>query len=240
MKPDPEILILETARRKIPLHLERGKGRRLRITVLSDGRVRVIVPRRVGLAQVLAFAREKADWIVRTVGKVETYTRLYSPVKSAETGMISILGQSYPVKIEPGRGRRAAFADGVLHVPVADPDDKEAVRRRIEAWLKRRSLQVFGMVLRRGLAAASVHGIAAPTWTVRWMKRRWGSCGRDGRVVFNVRLVQTPLPLIEYVVLHELCHLKQHHHGRSFYALLGQCLPDWKERRKALNAIVVD
>ncbi len=240
MKPDPEILILETASRKIPLHLARGKGRRVRITVLSDGRVRVIVPRRVGLNQVLAFTREKADWIERAVGKVETYTRLYPPVKSAETGMISILGQSYPVKIEAGRGRRAAFADGVLIVPVPDPEDDDAVRRRIEDWLKRRGKQVFGMVLRRGLAAASVHGIAAPTWTVRWMKRRWGSCGRDGRLVFNVRLVQTPLPLIEYVVLHELCHLKHHHHGRSFYALLARCLPDWKERRKALNSIVVD
>ena len=78
--------------------------------------------------------------------------------------------------------------------------------------------------------------LATPA-AVRWMKRRWGSCGRDGRVVFNIRLVQTPLPLVEYVVVHELCHLKHHHHGKTFYALLAKCLPDWKERRKALNAI---
>ena len=60
MKSAPEILVLQTAGRKIPLHIERGAGRRLRITVLSDGRVRVIVPRRIGLDQVMAFAREKA------------------------------------------------------------------------------------------------------------------------------------------------------------------------------------
>ena len=241
MRAAPEILTLETAGRKIPLHLERGKGRTLRITVLSDGRVRVIVPRRVGVDQVLAFAREKARWIERTVGKVEAYTHLTSPEKSAETGMISILGQSYPVKIEQGRGRRASFVDGVLIVPVADPTDEAAVQRRVEGWLKRRAGQIFGMVLRQALSGpAAVHGIAAPSWSVRWMKRRWGSCGREGRVVFNIRLVQTPLPLIEYVVLHELCHLKHHHHGKSFYALLAKCLPEWKERRKALNAIVVD
>lgn len=240
MKTDPEILILETTSRKIPLHLERGRGRRVRITVLSDGRVRVFVPRKIGLEQVLAFAREKAAWIERTVRKVDAYTQLSSPERTLETGTISILGQAYPVKIERGRSRRAVFTDGVLHVPVADPGDGDAVRRRIEAWLKRRAEQIFGMVLRRGLAAVSVHNIAAPVWTVRWMKRRWGSCGRDGRVVFNIRLVQTPLPLVEYVVLHELCHLKHHNHGKSFYALLAKCLPDWKERRKALNAIVVD
>ena len=240
MKPAPEIPTLETASRKIPLHLERGKGRRLRITVLSDGRVRVFVPRKTGLEQVLAFARDKAAWIERTVRKVETYTRLTSPEKSLETGMISILGQSYPVKIERGRGRPAVFTDGVLHVPVADPDDADAVRRRIESWLKRRAEQVFAMVLRRALETASAHGIAAPSWSVRWMKRRWGSCGRDGRVVFNIRLVQTPLRLIEYVIMHELCHLKHHNHGKAFYALLSECQPDWKERRRALNAIVVD
>jgi predicted metal-dependent hydrolase len=240
VRTTPELLILETASGKIPLLVERGKGRRVRISVLSDGRVRMFVPRRVDLDQVLAFAHEKAGWIERTVRKVETYTRLFSPAKSVETGMISILGQTYPVKIEPGRGRRAAFADGVLVVPVADPDDGAAVQRRIEAWLKRRAEQIFGMVLRRGLAVAAVHGIAAPPWSVRWMKRRWGSCSRDGRVVFNIRLVQTPPALIEYVVLHELCHLKHHHHGKSFYALLAKCLPDWKERREALNGIVVD
>jgi predicted metal-dependent hydrolase len=236
----PELLTLETASGKIPLHLERGKGRRVRITILSDGRVRMFVPRRVGLAQVLAFAQEKAGWIERTVRKVETYTRLFSPAKSVETGMISILGQTYPVKIEPGRGRRAVFEDGVLVVPVADPEDGDAVRQRIEAWLKRRAEQIFGMVLRRGLEAASVHGINAPPWSVRWMKRRWGGCSRDGRVVFNIRLVQTPPALIEYVVLHELCHLRHHDHGRSYYALLSRCLPDWKERRKELGRIVVD
>ena len=238
MKSSPEILVLETAGRKIPLHIERGAGRRLRITVLSDGRVRVIVPRRIGLDQVMAFAREKAAWIERTVRKVESYTRLHSPEKSAETGLISILGQSFPLKIEAGRGRRAAFVDGVLVVPAADPADEEAVRRRVEAWLKRRAEQIFGIVLKQALSGpAAAHGISAPTWSVRWMKRRWGSCGRDGRVVFNIRLVQTPLPLVEYVVVHELCHLKHHHHGKTFYALLAKCLPDWKERRKALNAI---
>jgi predicted metal-dependent hydrolase len=241
VKSAPEILVLETADRKIPLHIELGAGRRLRITVLSDGRVRVIVPRRIGLDQVLAFAREKAAWIERTVGKVERYTRLYGAETAAETGLITILGQAYPVRIEAGRGRRAVFAEGVLRVPVSDAADRQAARRRIEAWLKRRAEQIFGMVLDRSLKEYGARGLTGPSsWTVRRMKRRWGSCGRDGRVVFNIRLVQTPLPLVEYVVLHELGHLKHHHHGKTFYAFLAKCLPDWKERRKALNAVAVD
>ncbi|MDD8024906.1 MAG: SprT family zinc-dependent metalloprotease [Acidobacteriota bacterium] len=240
MRPAAETLILETASRKIPLSLERGKGRRIRIAVLDDGRVRASVPRGVAPARVLAFAREKAAWIERAVRKSETRIRLHAPAKSAETGLISILGQTYPVKIEPGRARRAAFADGVLVVPVADIHDREAVRRRIESWLKRRAGQVLAAALDRGLEADPFGGLAAPPWSLRWMKRRWGSCGRDGRIVFNTRLVQTAPSLVEYVVLHELCHLKHHDHGASFYSLLARCLPDWKERRKALNAIAAE
>jgi predicted metal-dependent hydrolase len=239
-RPASGSLILETASRKIPLSLERGKGRRIRIIVLSDGRVRASVPRGIQPTQVLAFAREKSAWIERAVRKSETRIRLYSPAQSVETGMISILGQSYPVKIEPGRGRRAAFMGGVLVVPVTDTDNHDAVRRRIESWLKRRAEQVFAIALRRGSEAAALHGVAAPTWSLRWMKRCWGRCGRDGRVVFNIRLVQTPPSLVEYVILHELCHLKHHNHGASFYSLLAECLPDWKERRKELSVIALD
>jgi predicted metal-dependent hydrolase len=241
VRPDPEVLFLETASGKIPLHIVRGKGRRLRLTVLSDGRVRMSVPQRADSGQVLAFAREKAGWIARAVEKVGRYTRLHGAETAAETGLITVLGQVYPVRIEEGRGRRAVFAEGVLRVPVADPVDAEAVRRRIEAWLKRRAEQFFAMVLERALKENAIRGLTGPaSWTVRRMKRRWGSCGHDGKVVFNVRLVQTPPALVEYVVLHELAHLKHHHHGKTFYALLGRCLPDWKERRQALNAIAID
>jgi predicted metal-dependent hydrolase len=238
--PAEAFLILETDSRRIPIFLERGKGRRLRILVLPGGRVRASVPRGIRPAQVLAFARAKAAWIERTVRKIESRIRLFSPATSVETGMISFLGQTHPVRIKPGRGRRAVFTDGVLVVPVTDTNNPDAVRRRIESWLKHRAEQIFSTALSRGLETPVLQGVAAPAWSVRWMKRSWGNCRKDGRVVFNIGLVQTPPPLIEYVVLHELCHLKHHNHGASFYSLLAKCLPDWKERRKALRALAVE
>lgn len=63
----------------------------------------------------------------------------------------------------------------------------------------------------------------------------WGSASPGGRITLNIKLVQVPPHLIDYAVLHELCHLVEPHHGRSFYALLGRVLPDWQERREALN-----
>lgn len=236
----PGTVVLETGSLKVPIVLERCKGRKLRILVLTDGRVRASVPRGVGPEQVLAFARKKALWIERAIRKSENSVRLFPPATAMETGRISFLGHPLPVKIELGRGRRASLKEGVLVVPVADLDDNETVRRRLEAWLKLQAGLAFEPVLRRGLGAAALQGVPDPTWSLRRMKRRWGSCRRDGRIVFNIGLVQTPPPLIEYVVLHELCHLKHHDHGAAFYSLLGKCLPDWKERRRELNRIALD
>jgi predicted metal-dependent hydrolase len=67
------------------------------------------------------------------------------------------------------------------------------------------------------------------------MKTRWGSCGHSGRILLNPRLVQTPLSCIDYVILHELCHLKEHNHSKEYYQLLDQVLPTWRDRRQKLN-----
>ncbi len=78
-------------------------------------------------------------------------------------------------------------------------------------------------------------GIACPSLAIRSMRTRWGSCSRSGLVILNPRLVQTPVDCIDYGLLHELCHLKEHNHGKQYYQLLDQTLPDWRERRRKLN-----
>lgn len=67
------------------------------------------------------------------------------------------------------------------------------------------------------------------------MKSRWGSLSSRGYINLNLELIKTPLPCIEYVVLHELCHLEHMNHGPGFRRLLSQCLPDWQQRRQQLN-----
>ncbi len=68
------------------------------------------------------------------------------------------------------------------------------------------------------------------------MKTRWGSCSRHGRIFLNLRLVQAPVELIDYVIVHELCHIKEHNHSKRYYALLNAAMADLPERRRKLNA----
>ena len=69
------------------------------------------------------------------------------------------------------------------------------------------------------------------------MKSRWGSCSAAGRITLNLRLIQIPKHLIDYVILHEFCHLQVNNHSPAFFALLDRVLPDWRERRQALNTM---
>lgn len=77
--------------------------------------------------------------------------------------------------------------------------------------------------------------IALPPLTIRRMKTRWGSCSRDGKIILNLRLIQAPIPYIDYVIVHELCHLKEHNHSKRYYALLDTTMPDWRDWRQRLN-----
>jgi predicted metal-dependent hydrolase len=70
---------------------------------------------------------------------------------------------------------------------------------------------------------------------MRRMKARWGSCGTNGVITLNLKLMQAELASIDYVIVHELCHLIEHNHSKRYYALLGKMMPDWRARRQRLN-----
>ena len=74
---------------------------------------------------------------------------------------------------------------------------------------------------------------------IRRLQARWGSCSPSGVITLNLTLIQTPKACIDYVILHELCHIKENNHSAAFYKLLGHVLPDWERRREKLNAVEV-
>ncbi|MHB8974693.1 MAG: M48 family metallopeptidase [Pirellulaceae bacterium] len=106
---------------------------------------------------------------------------------------------------------------GQLNVFLTDPSQKGRVRTLVVGWFRQRAETVFEELFNARVAKAERHGIAAKAFEIRRMKNRWGSCTPEGRILLNPDLIIAPKMCIEYVIVHEMCHLKETNHSTGFY-----------------------
>jgi predicted metal-dependent hydrolase len=127
--------------------------------------------------------------------------------------------------------------DTSIYVSCANPSMPEAVEKQIIHWYRRQAEALLPERIQSvgGLFPARNDPSRV---TVRKMKSRWGSCSSEGEVCFNLLLMQAGLPQIDFVVAHELCHIRHFAHNASFYALLEEVMPDWKEREILLRQAI--
>jgi hypothetical protein len=209
----------------------------LGISVDPDLRVTVTAPDGSDLAAVEAKVRQRAPWILRQQRELELYLPHTPPRRYVSGETHRYLGRQYRLKVmESGQEpERVKLARGVLQAWAAAPADIESVRQLVDAWYEKQAQRVFHERLLAMLPRFKPFQLGEPQLTTQTMKNRWGSCTDAGAITLNLKLVQAPKPCIDYVIVHELCHLVEHNHGRRFYQLLDRMMPDWRERRKQLN-----
>lgn len=235
-----ETYTIDFASRTIPVTVYRRKRKTFALMVQHDLTVNAYVPLRLSSAEIERFLNKKAPWIVRKLDKQEQYHPLPQPKQYISGETFVYLGRQYRLKVLPGEKGQTKLVGRYLYVPVRYEQKNGDVENAVDAWYRRRAKDVFQKKLNRNLDIAARHGITTqPELTVRKMKRRWGSCNPEGKIILNLNLIQTPVHCIEYVIMHELCHLKEGKHDRSFYSLLTRCMPDWRQRKEALNRLVI-
>jgi len=125
---------------------------------------------------------------------------------------------------------------GRFNIFTPDPSKSAVVQQQLDAWYKAKAHQVFTEQLQQCLKRVAVIGIeTTPPLHIRTMQKRWGSCSTNGGITLNLKLIQARKALIDYVIVHELCHLQEHNHSRAYYQLLDRVMPDWQVRRAELN-----
>ncbi|EDZ68276.1 conserved hypothetical protein [Nitrosococcus oceani AFC27] len=105
----------------------------------------------------------------------------------------------------------------------------------MDEWYRERAAHYFAKVFAECWEKFKKNGFSKPVIKIMTMKKRWGSLSPNGTLTLNPALIKTPKACIEYVVMHELCHLQHHHHGPEFYQLLDRSLPDWMKRKHKLE-----
>lgn len=229
--------VLEYGETTIHYDLTFAERKTLGISVHPDLSVTVIAPEGSDFTLVERKVRKKAPWILKQQRELSRYLPDVPPRQYVSGETHHYLGRQHRLKIieSPNRFEGVRWSRGFINVYVRDTLDREHVRQLVERWYRKQAKRIFNERLDACLAKAAHLGITQPELVLRVMPTRWGSCTASGRILLNPKLLLVPRSLIDYVVMHELCHLKEHNHSRAFFALLGMVMPDWRVRQRRLN-----
>jgi len=210
---------------------------RVLIKVHPDCRVVVSAPEEADDQAVLTAVKKRGRWIYRQLRDFRKQLEYITPRKYISGESHYYLGKQYLLKVieEPAGLQRVKMLRGKLEVSLRQKSP-EKVRQLLIDWYKTRAKDVFAKRLEAMLEQA-LWVNAPPQLRILTMQTQWGSCSPNGRLTLNPNLVKAPRECIDYVILHELCHLAEHNHSERFYRLMGQVMPDWEKIKKRLDGM---
>lgn len=215
--------------------LLRSKRRTIGFLVDDDG-LRVTAPRWVTVAEIEAAIASKQQWIFRKINeqRERSVRRLQPPMEWRDGATLPYLGTDITVRVGDANhaGVRFDEAGRELHVSLPASASEQQLKDRVQGWLQSEAKRVFA---ERLAIYAEKLGVSFRSFTLSSASTQWGSCTADGRIRLNWRLMHFAMPNIDYVVAHELSHLREMNHGPQFWATVQSVLPEFETARKALR-----
>jgi predicted metal-dependent hydrolase len=207
---------------------------RVCIHVHPDGAVEVERPVSGTTTQVRDAVQKRARWIFEAL-KAVSADRIHVQSKQYVSGETCFyLGRRYRLDVRKGRGEPSVKLVGGMVRLVLPVVDKAAVRRRLRQWYRQKAEDYLGRRLKA--VSGRVSWLAdEPTLKFLTMKYRWGSCSPKGSININPALIRAPRHCIDYVLIHEICHLREHNHSKRFYELLEKHCPNWVQTKAELD-----
>jgi predicted metal-dependent hydrolase len=206
--------------------LIRSRRRTLSLIVERDGSLTVRAPLHLPEADILQFVSAKRAWIMRKREQAAQFARVIHHYQEGET--FPYLGKEYPLKLVPDQKPALVFNNGFMLNELQSSNGEQLFTR----WYRR---QARSWIEARVAHYARMHAFKPGKARISSARTRWGSCSARGTLSFTWRLVMAPADVIDYVVVHELCHLKVLSHSKVFWAHVAGILPDYKKQRAWLK-----
>jgi predicted metal-dependent hydrolase len=223
----------------ITFRLVRSARRTLCISIQKDGSVLVRAPYLTSLKSIERLVKQKASWIIRHSQKMTI--RSEAGRKSYSQGEIHLFrGKESALRICRSAKAFCHFKDDLIELGLNDPSSTQDIMAILSKGYYAEAKKAFPDIMNRMLVRYHEYGFKPESLSIRRMKSRWGSCSGKGKITLNSELIRLPDIFIEYVIAHELCHLKHHNHGSGFYELLSELFPNWREIRKKLKEVVIN
>jgi len=212
--------------------LERRPRRTIGLKITDDGLV-VHAPKRIFEFQLHQILMQKASWII---DKLEARRKNSVPPIAWQDGeTLQLLGNPILLNVTlDAKNKQPELSQNSLKIASPEANNHAVVRRKVTQWYKKQAMQDFG---RRLEILAAKLDVKTPPLALSNAQSRWGSCSSRGDVRLNWRLLQAPPQIINYVICHELAHLKEMNHSARFWAVVASLFPDYKKAEKDLKAL---
>lgn len=219
--------------------IRRPRRKTASISVQPDGTIRVLVPASLPEDKVIELMEQKSQWIKEKIAHFEDCKRSYSPKEYVSGEAFAYLGRNYKLKLVTGDPENNAvrLINGRFNVQVPAGITKKAHQQLVVDQLSRWYQEHASAHLQEKVHRFSQQlGVTPSSAGIKGYKSRLGTCHSDGRVYFNWRIIMAPHAVVDYVVVHELSHLRHHNHSKKFWKCVERALPDYHERKTWLRA----
>lgn len=223
----------------VPYALKRSSRKTLSITVFPEGSVLAVAPMSADLKSIEDRMRKRGRWILRTRREFEQFRPVTPPRKYVAGETHRYLGRQFRLLVEQSLRSDVAIEGDRIAIRYPGLQSVNKTERLLVAWFQRQARHILLERLRT-LSSSFPEIGDAPRLTVRRLTKRWGSMSWDGsHMLLNTRLIEAPIDCIDYVIVHELCHVQEPHHSPAFFELLEKRLPNWERRKSRLEKSMV-
>lgn len=212
----------------LPVEVVRTKRKKTASIEIKDGLIRVLVPNSLTDKRVNSLLQERASWINKKI-RLQAEMPPYRSKEYVNGETFTYLGRNYRLKLVNTDTTTTRLKSGYLEVPA---QGERGIQASLTDWYTSHALAKLEEKTDRYAKALNVEPSSV---TVKDYKSRWGSCSTSGDITYNWRIIMAPHRIVDYVVIHELCHLVEHNHSDKYWKQVESLVPDYRERRAWLK-----
>lgn len=220
--------------REIKFNIIYRKRKTMSIEIKKDGIINVIAPNGLDKTFIVDKVKNKSDWIIKKLDEIEVLNN-NRYIRSYESGDIFLyLGKEYILEVLVDKsiiGTSVSLENNKLIVR-SNSNNKDVIQRALKNWYTDETL---GIVKERINYYNPFFVDTVTAIKIKDQKSRWASCTYKNEILFNLRCSMMPIQIIDYIVIHEMCHMEHRNHSKDFYLAVERILPDYKERVKWLR-----
>lgn len=221
--------------KEIVFHLTYSKRKSLGITITPELQVLVTAPEGASLERIEAIVRKRTPWIIRQENFFLSF-HPRTPVRKYVGGESHLyFGRQYTLRIKEGKRNDVHRKRNTIEVTVKS---RAQVKKLLLNWYRLQAKEKFGELAEPWIEEFRKYKVKPTGIYLQNMPTRWGSCTPNGKIILNPDLIKAPKRCIEYVIIHELCHLVHHDHTQKFFDLQKKVMPDWVKWKSKLEKLL--